>query len=790
MPLQKLQFRPGVSRESTNLANEGSYYACDKIRFRSGQPEKLGGWTRYGSTEFFGVCRNLVEWVSLTNYLLLGLGTNLKYYIFSNETFYDITPLRKTVDPLPDGITGVNSITSVYATLTNSISASDTNIVVTTSLPSTVSFSIIVRIGSEDIYVQNVNAGTLVNCIRGYNGTTAAAHTAGDPVTSSWAIIGCVGHGATIYGGQGDYVTISGATAFGPYTAADLNQNFEIKAIRTNSFLVDTGVQSTSVVTGGGTAVKAEFEIYTGTAEASYGSGWGAGVWTSVINDAGQTTLTSNITNATTALPVASTTTFGATSATGYLLIDNEFMTYTVTNSTTLTVVRSTENPIAHTSGSLVQKVSAPTLTARAWNTPATTGTNIPLRLWSSDTFGQDLVFNVRNSAVYYWITATNLDASGAVTARGINITDLPGADDGWRPEVASRVIVTDERHIVVFGTNDPLAVVPAAQDPLLVRWCEQEDAIIWEPSATNSAGFQRLTYGSSIVTAEKTRQEILVWTDMALYSMRYLGPPYTFGFNTISAEINIASPNSFITANNITYWMGTDKFYAYSGRVDTLPCALRQYIFSDLNLQQIEQVYAGGNERYNEVWWFYPSAESSQNDRYVVYNYLEKIWYYGQLPRSSWYDSHIRSYPLATEDGILYYHEYGVDDATDPANPVPISAYIQSADFDIGEGDSFSFVKRVIPDIDFIGSTNTEPSVSLDISVRDFPGQGSYTHTDNAPTDGSKVSLQVYNYTKDIWIRLRGRQVAMRIASDELGVQWQSGVSRLDIQPDGRKGR
>lgn len=788
--LQKLQLRPGVSRESTSLANEGSYYACDKVRFRSGQPEKIGGWTRYSEGSFLGICRNLVEWESLTNYLLLGLGTNLKYYILSNQTFYDITPLRLTLDPLPDGVTGANPFYPLYSTLSSSISDSATSIVVASGTSFQRGFPVIVRIGSEDIYVENVSGNTFTGCIRGYNGTTAASHSSSAPVTSSWIAVKCNAHGASIFDGQGDYVTFSGATAFGPYTATDLNQNFDIKALSTDYVLVDVGVQSTSATVGGGTAVKAEFEIYTGAAVASFGAGFGAGVWTSLVYAAGVSVLSSAVNSTTTTLTVTSTTSFGATSATGSLIVDSEVMTYTVTNSTTLTVVRSTINPTGHSAGATVQQVSSPTLTSRPWNTPATTGTNIPLRLWSADTFGQDLVMNIRNGGVYYWAAATGLTSAGAVDERAVNIEDLPGADDGWRPKIASRVIVTDERHIVVLGTNDPLGAVPAAQDPLLVRWCEQEDPIIWEPTATNTAGFQRLTYGSRILTAEKTRQEILIWTDMALYSMRYLGPPYTFGFNTLSAEINIASPNAVITANNITYWMGTDKFYAYSGRVDTLPCALRQYVFSDINLQQIDQVYAGGNEQFNEVWWFYPSSSSNQNDRYVIYNYLEKIWYYGQLPRSAWYDSHIRTYPLATEGGLLFYHEYGVDDATDPTDPAPIDCYIESADFDLGEGDRFSFIKRVIPDVDFIGSQTNNPSVTLDVSVRDFPGQSSFTYTDAAPTNANKVSLQVYSYTNDIWVRLRGRQVAFRIGSSDLGVQWQSGVNRLDITPDGRKGR
>lgn len=790
MPLQKLQFRPGVSRESTSLANEGSFYACDKIRFRSGQPEKIGGWTRYSEGTFLGICRNLVEWESLSSYLLLGLGTHLKYYILSNQTFFDITPLRLTIDPLPDDTTGANPFYPLYSTLSSSISASDTSITVASGTSFQAAFPSVVRIESEDIYVQNVSGNTLTGCTRGYNGTTAASHSSSVAVTSAWIAVRCDGNGATIFDGQGDYVTISGATAFGPYAATDLNKNFATKAVSANYVLVDVGIQSTNNTAGGGTAVKATFEIPTGAPIATFGAGWGAGVWTSLVFAAGQTTITNAISASTTTLTVASTTSFGAPAATGSLIVESEVMTFTVTDGTTLTVVRSTVNPTSHSAGVVVQAVSPVTLTSRPWNTPAETGTNIPLRLWSSDTFGQDLVFNVRNGGVYYWQASTGLDAAGQVTERGVNIEDLPGADDGWRPSIASRVIVTDERHIVVLGTNDPLGANPAAQDPLLIRWCEQEDPIVWEPTATNTAGFQRLTYGSRLITAEKTRQEILIWTDAALYSMRYLGPPYTFGFNTLSAEVNIASPNAVVTANNITYWMGTDKFYAYSGRVDTLPCALRQYVFSDINLQQIEQVYAGGNEQYNEVWWFYPSSNSEQNDRYVIYNYLEKIWYYGNLPRSAWYDSHIRTFPLATEDGVLFYHEFGVDDATDPAAPQPIDCYIESADFDIGEGDSFSFVKRVIPDIDFIGSQVSDPSVTLDISVRDFPGQGSFTHTDAAPTNANKVSLQVYNYTNDIWIRLRGRQVAVRIGSNALGVQWQSGVNRLELQPDGRKGR
>jgi hypothetical protein len=411
---------------------------------------------------------------------------------------------------------------------------------------------------------------------------------------------------------------------------------------------------------------------------------------------------------------------------------------------------------------------------------------DIPLRLWSSDVFGQDLVFNVRDSAIYYWTPSSGgMTSTGAIATRGVDITALSGAD-AWSPVIATRVLATEERHIVVLGTNDP--TVGSAQDPLLVRWCEQENPAIWLPTETNTAGFQRLSYGSKLITSEKTRQEVLIWTDSALYSMRYLGPPYIFGFNIMATDTSIASPNAAVTANNVTYWMGHDKFYVYSGRVDTLPCALRQYIFSDINKSQLEQTYAGRNEKFNEVWWLYCSATATVPDRYVLYNYLENTWCYGTLARSAWLDSQIRAYPLAAGlDGKIYLHDYGTDDASvNP--PAAIASYIESADFDIGDGEQFAFIQRVIPDIDFIGSSTTSPAVDITIYVRNFPGQGNDTASTASTISGRSVSLQVYNYTQDAWVRLRGRQASMRIASDMAGTKWQLGSPRLMIQPDGRK--
>lgn len=745
MPLQYLQFRPGVSRESTDLANSGGWYACDKIRFRSGMPEKIGGWSLVTSETFLGSCKHIVEFLTLSGFYLLGLGTNLKYYIYQGGLFWDITPIRVTLD-LPN-----NPFYPIYSTLASNLSATATTISVTSGTTFTRAYPYVIKIGSEEIWVGDAAGTTLSSCIRGYNGTTAAAHSSGATVSSSYLIVNSPDNGAAI----DDFVTFANATAFGPYTIDDLNAEFQVKATVGSYIAIDVGVQSTSATAGGGTApVEAAYQFTTGYPITSFGNGWGAGPWNG----------------------------------------------------------------------------------NHGWNTPWTSGgLEYELRLWSADSFGQDLFFCAEYGPVFYW-PGSDVSSTGTISTRGVNIIDLPGTD-GFAPAVATRVLVTDERHVVALGCNDPtlpdvtagafivgvdyvitsvgstdFTLIGAAKnevgqyftatgvgtgsgtakdvtrDPLLVQWCTQEDYLVWDPTdVTNTAGFYRLTYGSEIVSHEKTRQEVLIWTDSSLYSMQYQGQPFIFGFNTVSNEITIASPNAAVTANNITYWMGIDKFYAYSGRVDTLPCSLRQYVFDDFNTAQSAQVVSGTNEKYNEIWWFYPSANSDYIDRYVIYNYLEKLWYYGQLERTAWLDSHIQGLPWATVDGMLVQHESNINDGTTNP-PSAIAAYIESADFDLGEGDNFSFVKRVIPDVDFIGSTNPSPMVTMTISARNFPGQGSFTGTQLAGMSGNKLTTQVYDYTNQVFVRLRGRQVAFRISSDDVGVKWQLGVPRLELQPDGRR--
>lgn len=763
--LQVLQLRPGVNREGTSYAGEGGWYACDKVRFRSGLPEKLGGWVPYTTTTYLGSCKLFVEWASLSNYYLLGLGTNLKFYILVGGSYFDVTPIRYV------STLGANAFYSMYNTLSAGVSATDTILPITSA--TTGNFDLlapfVVKIGTEEIYVPYVNvAGNTLGsssypCVRGYNGTTAAIHASASPVSSSWLVVDDPGNGAT----PADFVTFEDVQAFGSYTTAVLNQEFQIKAATSTYISFDSGVQSTSATQGGGSVpATAAYQIATGLAYTGYYNGWGAGP-------------------------------FG---------VDH------------------------------------------GWSTGyAGVGIAEELRLWSAANFGEDLYFNVRNGGIYYWSAATSLSGGGQIipnssiditstTFSNVSVADIivgnfykirslgstsnaewntiagttavtysvndtfiavsPGVGTGIVydpaiPSVASCVTITDERYLLALGCNDAING-SSVQDPMLIAWSDQENPQVWYPQVTNTAGNFRLAYGTRIIAVEKTRQEILIWTDGALYSMQYLGPPYVYGFNPLSVDTTIASQNAMATAAGVTYWMGDDKFYAYSGRVDTLPCALRQYVFSDINNDQLELVCAGTNEKYNEIWWFYPSEGSVFNNRYVIYNYLEKLWYYGDMERSAWLDSHIVGSPLGAVNQLTVVHETGADDGSvNP--PVPINAYIESADFDLGEGGyQFSFVRRIIPDMDFIGSSNPAPEVTMTLKARNYPGQGvagtSTMQNAAAPVTSAEISTQVYNYTREVWIRLRGRQLVFRIDSDQLGTKWQLGTPRLMIQPDGRR--
>jgi hypothetical protein len=647
MPLQKLQLRPGINRESTTLANEGTWFEMDKVRFRSGYPEKLGGWTLDRGTtpsalqppagSFWGIARSLWNWVTLSGYNLMGVGTNLKYYIqqTTGGRFYDITPLRD-----------VNAVAS--------------------------------------------NAFTTVN-------------------GSTTVVINDAGHGAK----EGDFVTISGvAGAINGIPAAALNREFRINYINSSTYSIVASSPATSSGTTG--AATFSYQIGIGGEVYTIGVGWGAGGWG---GDSGG-----------------------------------------------------------------VQT---------GWGEPAPAGLGIglQLRLWSQDNYGEDLLIAPRGGALYLW----KVNPNPTIYDRAVLLSPTspsPYTTDTGCPTVINAVVVSDaSRFTIAFGCND---YGSAVLDPLLVRWSDQENYAVWSPAITNQAGSYRLSTGSSIVAHQQTRQEILVWTDAAVYSMQYLGPPFVWGFQILGDNISIAGPNVTATAANIVYWMGYDKFYMYSGRVETLYCPLRQYIFGDINLQQQYQFFSGTNEGYNEIWWFYCSANSTVIDRYVIYNHLEKIWSYGNLARTAWLDTPLREHPTATGyNGQLIYHESGVNDGTTNP-PSPISSYIQSADVNIGDGHNYGFAWRMIPDITFDGSTVNNPSVTMTLRPRQNPGSDYSPAASPTVTSAQNYQGQrnyvVQQFTEIVYVRVRGRQMAFRISSNGLGVQWQLGVPSLDVRPDGRR--
>jgi hypothetical protein len=549
---------------------------------------------------------------------------------------------------------------------------------------------------------------------------------------------------------------------------------------------------------------------------------------------------TGSIWNTNTTTAVASTTITGGG---GVVFIGIETITYTTVSGSTLagTITRGVGSTptSAHADGEVVSQFAS---TATGWGISAPLGLGVPvqLRLWSQSNYGEDLVFNPRGGAMYYWANNGNpnvydrgqiVKAGTAVTVKNLfsggTTTFTP---DSTCPSVANFVLVSDaSRFTFAFGCNDPTGVyATTSQDPLQVRWSDQNTLAVWTPAITNQAGGIRLSHGSAIVTAIQTRQEILVITDAAIYSFQYLGAPYVWGSQILADNISIVSPNAVQVVNNVTYWMGTDKFYMYSGRVETLPCALRQYIYGNINLQEAFQVHCGTNEGYNEIWWFYPSITGTTStgenstgtsgnpnvliDRYVIYNHLERTWYYGTMdgtnvrPRTAWLDSPLRAEPMAAigytannssgvpasyTNGAVVYHETTVDN-NETSTPVAITAYVQSSDFDIGDGHNFGFVWRLIPDITFDGSTSAAPSTNFTVRPRQNPG-ANYGSSDNpaVASTQSYASTTTYNvqqFTQQVFVRIRGRQMAFRISSTDLGTQWQLGSPRIDVRPDGRR--
>jgi hypothetical protein len=640
MPLTKLQFRPGINRETTSYSNEGGWFDTDKVRFRFGFPEKIGGWAKLTTNAFLGTCRALHSFVALDGTKYIGVGTHLKYYLNEGGAYNDITPVR--------------------ATTTNGITFAATN-------------------GSSTI-------------------------TATDS-----------SHGAK----EGDFVTISGAATLGGLITADvLNQEYQIDtvpsantytftartvstiaSITTTSGLNPTAVTANASDSGnGGAGVDGVYQTTVGLNTSVTGSGWNAGTW-------GRGTWNSN-----SSLAVAGST----------------------------------------------------------------------LRIWSHDNFGEDLIINARDSGIFYW------DKTNGTSTRAVVLSSLSGSN--LAPTIAKKIIVSDrDRHIIAFGCDPETAI--GTQDPLLIRFSSQESPTDWQSLATNTAGELRLGSGSEIVTAIETRQQVLVFTDVSLHSMQFLGPPFTFGINALSENITIAGPLAAIAIEDMVFWMGQNEFYMYAGSVQRIPCTVRDYVFSDFNEGQIEKVTASTNSAFSEIWWFYPSANSDECDRYVVYNYEQKIWYYGTMPRTVWLDRGIENLPIAAStDHYLYFHETGFDDgSTDPVTA--ISAHIESSQFDVGDGERFSFINRIIPDLTFRESTADSPKAVFTVKTRNFPG-GVYLQSDvkDVTRSAAATSSVVEQFTDQVNLRVRGRAFALKVASTDTGVSWRLGSPRLDVKPDGRR--
>jgi hypothetical protein len=612
--LKKIALTPGINQENTRYTNENGWWVGDKVRFRQGTPEKIGGWQRISTNTFLGICRALHSWLSLLGARYTGVGTHRKYYIENGGVYHDITPIRAT------------------ATLTDPFATTD-----------------------------GLNTVTVTDAV----------------------------HGAV----TGDIVYFSGATAVGGLT---LSGGYEVTFVDINTYTVDAGAPASATATGGGT-VTAAYELSPGKEIATPTEGWSSGAWG-----------------------------------------------------------------------------------LGSWGLSASDLQQA--RVWAHANFGEDLIFAPRGGALYTW----DASASNPLTTRGVRVDSLPGAADV--PVVVNSVLVSDvSRFVIVFGCNDYSLT---AMDPLLIRWSDQESMVTWTPSALNQAGSIRLSRGSVIIARAQMRQEVLVFTDAALYSLQYQGPPIVWGAQLMGDNITIAGPQAVAVAEGAAFWMGTDKFYVYDGRVQPLKCSLLRYVFDRVNHEQIGQVFAGVVPQFNEVWWFYPSGDSTVPDSYVIYNYADATWSMGELTRFAWMFDSLRGAPIAAAQDRLIEHESGIDDNTTEVT-LPVAAYIESAEFDIDDGDKFTFVRRVIPDITFQNSTAANPSATLTLYPMKSSGSGFHGSVGGVNADGIArvASGTVERFTEQLNLRVRGRQLVMRIESDQIGTTWQAGSMRLDIRPDGGRG-
>jgi len=806
MALKKLALKPGVNRENTRYYNESGWYESDKVRFRQGTPEKIGGWSQYSNFTFLGVCRSLWNWFTLAGESLISAGTSLKFYINQGGLFYDITPIRKIVNPML-GLSGVGNPFTAVA-------------------------------GSQIITVYDAAHGCTSNSFVTFNGATGL----GGNITA--AVLNQEYQVTVI---DLNTYTITTTTAVANATDASGSPGGGAVAVATYQINVATEVQTPFTGWGGG--------------------GWGIGGWgTNQVTGAplqlwsqsnfGEDLIFATLGgaiyywNANVQLPgqeftvtIASPAVLTFTSAhslvsgdaiqlvtTGALptglIANTTYYVATVPSSTTLTL--SAETPVSSALAGVVITGTAGQFSCTAATKTLVVGQSVII----SGTLGGTGTITGYTSPTTYYIVATNgtttftlsttpggagvvttagtptglfydqyltINTSGtqsgtqSLSVRGIPLTSLGGASDV--PTVQNLIFVSDtSRFVFAFGCNDYGSTV---QDPMLIRWSDQESAINWTPASTNQAGSIRLSHGSKIIAAIQTRQEIVVWTDSAVYSLQYQGPPVVWSVQLLGDNISILGPNAVAQASGIVYWMGVDKFYMYDGRIQTLNCDLRKFVYQDIDLSQNLQVFASTNEGFNEVWWFYCSENSTLIDKYVVFNYIETnatggkgVWYYGNMGRTAWLDSGIQDYPIAaTYNGYIVFHEFGVDD-NETTTPTPIVAYISSSEFDIDDGDKFGFIWRMLPDLTFAGSSeDVTPQVTLTL----YPMQNSGSGTGTAVSaDVDKLTGAAYviteGFTGQVNTRIRGRQIIFRAESDTLGTAWQLGATRIDIKPDGRR--
>ena len=855
MPLQKLTYRPGLNREGTNYSNEGGFYDGDKIRFRSGQAEKIGGWIQVDSDQFLGYAKSLWTWTDLDGLsTYIALGTNIKYYILAGGAYYDITPIYRT-----DGTalaSPYNLPASPLSTISGSPIVTITDNNYNPSVGDYVIISTTATVGSLDINGEYI--------VTGVPSTTTFQITASTNASST-----TTGGGTVVI--QYEYPTGSYASIPGLGWGAGPWSPTVPFSLVTNPFAVVSGTSTVTVTQAAHGLSAGNYVAFVGPAPTESIPAFG-GI---PINGMKGTFVIQTVTTNTYTIKLAeepagsfsigstyTIATAGTTSFTAIGAANNTpgtiFTATGIGSGTGTAYITATST----TSGGGSGVIAYPTYGTRTWGSAATSGSGVSgaIRLWSNDNYGADLVIAPRGGPIYYWVDAsgvsvraksllsianattfattkatfssgvatitvtgaTNIMPLSYITGTGIaagtqvtkdyiiGSTSVPisanttGANDSgnytfsyagsYVPSATNQVITSSiQQFIIALGANSYIQATPNSPfNPMLVRWSNQADPLQWIPQVTNQAGEYALTNGSYIMCGQATRQENLIWTNSCLYSMQYVGYPYVFSFQVLMDNITIMSPNAPISVNNVTYWMGKDKFYMYTGVVQTLPCSLRQYIFDDLNEDQAFQIFGGSNEAYNEIWWFYCSKNSTVIDKYVIYNYLDKVWSYGTMARTAWLQYGISPYPIAADyNNRLLYHEVGTDDVS-TASPKPINAYVQSSDFGIEAGDHLGFVWRMLPDVNFTGSTVDKPSVTMTLFAKANSGATPTPSDIDTVTSGqnytSVSSYTIQTYDGQVYTRIRGRQLSFKLESTGMGVAWQLGIPRIDVKPDGRR--